>query len=41
MTIDEVNACIVKITHNNSSHLCCKIIKNHIQHHFDTLKYSF
>lgn len=41
MTIDEVNACIVKITLNNSSHLCCKTIQNHIQHHFDTLKYSF
>lgn len=41
MTEAEVNACITKITHNNDSHLCCSSIQSHVQHHFDTLKYSF
>lgn len=41
MTVDEVDVCITKITHNNGSHLCCISIQNHIQNHFVTQKYSF
>lgn len=41
MTVADVNACILKITHNNDSHLCCKTIEVHIDHHFDLIKYSF
>lgn len=41
MTVAEVNACILKITHNDGSHLCCQTLQNYIQHHFDPLKYAF
>ena len=41
MTIQEVNACILKIIHNKGSYLLCNTIEEYLVKYFDPIKYSY
>lgn len=41
MTTHEVNSCILAITKDNGSFLCCNSIADHLRYHFDSNKLLF